>query len=730
MYKRFPCLLWLVFVVILSQSGSAELIGYWTLDENNGTIATDSSGYGNDGTINGAIWTSGKVGSALFFDGIDDYVLCAERVGNGPGDYPQELMPETFTVSCWTMLDNFAYFSSFVGNGIDTGDDECGFFFYNWGWEGQNEQDFGLAIRTETGMHYVETPNIYQTNTWYHLTATYDGTNATIYVDGSVSVGPTNVGGPIRWISSASNNYPERFAIGVWLDPGYDLWINGIIDEVGYWNHAMTEAEIKKLAGRTKASEPTPADGTLHHDTWVTLSWVPGAYAVSHDVYLGNNVDDVINGTGDTFRGNQTSTFYVAGFPGFAYPDGLVPGTTYYWRIDEVNDADPNSPWKGDVWSFLIPPKTAYNPDPADGAELLDPEALTLNWTAGFGAKLHTVYFGDNYDEVEQATGGASQGVTTYSPGPLEREKVYYWRVDEFDAAITYKGEVWSFTTSGAVGNPQPAYGATGIQLNATLSWTSADSAASHQLYFGTNKEAVRNANTGSPEYIGPRTLGAETFDSGLLEAGTTYYWRVDEIDGQGNTSKGPLWIFVTGAFLLIDDFESYTDNDVDGEAIWQTWIDGFGVADNGAQVGYLLPPYAEQSIVHSGSQSMPLLYTNEGSITNSEASLTLTALRDWTQASVTELSLWFRGTMDSAAESLYAALSNTTGSAAVVAYDDPGAAMVRSWTQWCMPLQAFTDQGINLTNVDKIAIGLGSIGGVSVGGVGTVYIDDIRLSR
>ena len=69
----------------------------------------------------------------MYFDGIDDYVLCAERVGTEPGVYPQELMPEVFTVSCWTKLDNFAYFSSFVGNGMDTGSDECGFFLYKIG---------------------------------------------------------------------------------------------------------------------------------------------------------------------------------------------------------------------------------------------------------------------------------------------------------------------------------------------------------------------------------------------------------------------------------------------------------------------------------------------------------------------------------------------------------------------------------------------------------------------
>jgi hypothetical protein len=243
--------------------------------------------------------------------------------------------------------------------------------------------------------------------------------------------------------------------------------------------------------------------------------------------------------------------------------------------------------------------------------------------------------------------------------------------------------------------------------------------------------EAVRNADMGTPEYKGSKTLGAERFDPGLLDADTSYYWRVDEVDQQGNVAKGPLWIFTTGAFLLIDDFEGYTDDDAAGEAIWQTWIDGFGIADNGAQVGSLVPPYAEQTIIHDGLQSMPLIYTNDAGVSNSEASMVLSALRDWTQVSVGELSLWFRGDSGNAAEPLYVAISNSAGSPAVVAYDDPSAAVVRSWTQWRISLQAFSDQGINLTNVDKIAIGLGSKAGVaSSGGSGTIYIDDIRLDQ
>ncbi len=213
------------------------------------------------------------------------------------------------------------------------------------------------------------------------------------------------------------------------------------------------------IGGPTKAYGPAPSNGAVITDTWVSLSWKPTGQAVSHDVYVGESLQDVDAGAANTFRGNQTLTsFFIGlGLPGDPYPAGLVPGTTYYWRIDEVNVADPNSPWKGDVWSFSIPSKKAYNPGPTDGAKYQD-RAVTLNWTAGLNAKLHYVYFGDNLDTVSNATtGGTPVGTTTYTPaGPLVKGKTYYWRVDEFDGAATQRGNVWSFTTLSdiAITNP------------------------------------------------------------------------------------------------------------------------------------------------------------------------------------------------------------------------------------------------------------------------------------
>jgi len=419
--------------------------------------------------------------------------------------------------------------------------------------------------------------------------------------------------------------------------------------------------------------------------------------------------------------------FMVVGFPGFAFPDGLVPGNTYYWRIDAI-DVE-GKIYRGVVWNFSVPPKTAYAPVPADAADSVDPD-VELSWTEGFGAKLHTVYFGNDYEEVNVAAGGIPQGTATYNPGPLGEKKVYYWRIDEFDGIGTFKGDVWTFTTPGAVGHPQPANGATGVAMDTTLSWTAANNAAAHQVYRGLDKDTVRSADTGSPEYRGPKALGDESYDPGLLELGSSYYWRVDEVYN-GNPVKGPVWTFMVGDFLLVEDFESYTDDDAAGQAIWQHWIDGFGIADNGAQVGYLMPPYAEQTSVHGGSQSMPLLYANETGVTNSEGVKTLTTPRDWTHAGVNELSLWFRGASGNSTAPLYVAISNSAGSPAVVAHEDSEAVTGGAWSEWRISLSAFADQGIDLGNVDQMAIGLGSKSGMaSAGGSGTMFIDDIRLYR
>jgi len=719
-----------VSVGIANADIQSDLISHWKMDDGSGTTARDSAGV-NDGTLKGdATWAEGWTVGAVLLDGDDDYVDC------GQGTAFNSVCRDVITLAAWVKVNDTdgPEWSGIIirgyGDQFGNVDPYDTFAMYYHG------PSLRMGFKTNsTSPEWVAAPNNSATTLfdgeWHHTASVYDGAEKVIYLDSEEIMRDPATGR----IGIGEGDGRILLGGGRDIDPMV-LELGGLIDDARIYNRALTQQEIvaimENIESYPYASGPNPPVGAIHPDTWVNLGWRAGDFAVSHNVYLGDDLDAVNNDdvTGDTFCGNQVLTYYVAGFPGFAYPDGLVPGTTYYWRIDEVNDADPNSPWKGEIWNFSVAPRTAYNPDPADGAEFVNTSVM-LSWTAGYGSKMHTVYFGDDFDQVRNATGGAPVGTATYNPGTLDAAKVYYWRVDEFDGVATYKGDVWTFTTPGAVGNPRPANGAADVQMNAILSWTPADFAASHEIYFGTDKEAVRSADTGSPEYKGPKALGDESYDPGLLETGAIYYWRVDEIDDQGNTMKGPIWSFTVGAFLLVDDFEGYTDNDAEDEAIWQTWIDGFGVANNGAQVGNLMPPYAEQRIVHSGTQSLPYAYDNSGPANVSEASADTANLaigQDWTAGDVTTFSLWFNGDSANAPETLYIALTGTNNATGLVNHDDADAALTDRWIQWSIPLAEFGNQGVDLARIKTITIGFGDKNNPQLGGTGSMYFDDIRL--
>jgi len=721
MSKKLIYLISLVLVpsLTLISTANAELVGWWKFDEGSGTTAYDFSGNGNDGTLEDAEamgWEVGINGMALRFEG-------GGYVNVGPD--PWSSITTQFTVAFWILGSDSQPLNGWCF-GAWGGEARLASCHLPWS-DGTVYFDSGIDWSTER-ISKPAAESEYK-GQWRHWTFVKNAETGEkkIYLDGVLwhsGTGFTDSTEGVTEFYIGAGRAAERYPY------------TGLIDDFRLYDHALSEAEI--LGAMTGEPWPyafgsVPKDGVYLEDTWVSMSWSPGDFAVSHDVYLGDNFDAVNEGAEGTFIGNQAETFIVAGFPGFPYPDGLVPGTTYYWRIDEVNDAESNSPWKGDVWSFMIPPKTAYIPDPADAAEQVDPDA-DLSWTGGFGSKLHTVYFGDSFDEVDSATGGLPQGNTTYTPGPLKLAKTYYWRVDEFDAIETYKGDVWSFTTQGAVGNPNPANGAVDVKQTQILSWSPGIYAASHELYFGTDKDAVKNADTGSPEYKGTRDLGAESYDPGMLLWDTTYYWRIDEVNNTNPDSPWPgiLWSFTTANFLIVDDFEDYDAGD---NQIWYAWKDGLGYGIPGTEPYYPgngtgsavgdenTPSYTEETIVHGGNQSMPVFYDNSV-LMYSEVEKTLTYPRDWTENGVSTLSIWFRGNSDNVAETLYVVLNGS----AVVTHDNPDAAQITRWTEWTIDLQAFADQGVNLSNVNTIGLGLGDRNNPQAGGSGTMYFDDIRL--
>jgi hypothetical protein len=125
----------------------------------------------------------------------------------------------------------------------------------------------------------------------------------------------------------------------------------------------------------------------------------------------------------------------------------------------------------------------------------------------------------------------------------------------------------------------------------------------------------------------------------------------------------------------------------------------------------------------HSGAQAMPLLYDNN--LKFSEVTATLVSPTDWTEQGVGNLSLWIRGDSSNNAERLYVAANG-----AEVYHENPDIALRTIWTEWVIPLQAFADQGVDLTNVNTLSIGLGDKNNVVAGGTGVMHIDDIRLYR
>ena len=696
----------LVLTLVLTNFAQADLIGYWRFDESSGTIAADNAGGDNDGTLIGddLVWTAGRAGGALSFPGLPNDA-CVE--------FPTTGMSATAgTVAMWGLLADPQPETDgryFFGHTTQPQFNNRIQIYMQEGTTPSTLLDIGLGDAHALDTDIMEMP----LEEWIHVALTWDLGRYFVYVNGEEVSNGTYTG-----LSDL-----ETFAnIGNDGSSGPYEAFGGLLDEVRLYDHALNADEIlaaMKSAAFPQASGPNPKEGALLLNTWANLEWRAGDFAVSHDIYIGDNFDDVNNGAEGTFVGNQDGTFIIAGFPGFPIPDGLVPGTTYYWRIDEVNEADPNSPWKGNIWSFAIAPKTAYDPEPADDAAsvALDVE---LSWTEGFGGKLHTVYFGDNFDDVNNATGGQAQGMATYTPGTLEMAKTYYWRVDEFDIVETHKGDVWSFTTEGAVESLDPANGAVDVTQTPVLTWVSGVFADTHEVYFGADEASLELKSSGN--------LGSESFEPGQLEWNTTYYWRVDEANNANADSPwtGPLWSFTTANFLIIDDMESYNDineGEPGSNRIYLAWVDGFdNPAINGSIVGHANPPFAEQTIVHGGLQSMPMSYDN--AVGKSEATLSLTSNRDWTVKGVSILTIWYRGSAGNAAETMYVALNDS----AVVTNDDPDAAKKNSWTQWNIDLTRFADQGVNLTNVNSITLGLGNRANPVAGGAGMMYFDDIRL--
>jgi len=290
--------------------------------------------------------------------------------------------------------------------------------------------------------------------------------------------------------------------------------------------------------------------------------------------------------------------------------------------------------------------------------------------------------------------------------------------------------------------NPQPANRSTpDIEKAAVLTWSAGEKAAQHDVYFGTDRTAVENADASDTTGIyRDRRSTTSYMPPDALEWGQTYYWRIDEYNADTTISTGRVWSFTIAEYLIVDDFEDY--NDYTPDRLWQTWLDGVGYNEpppgyagngTGSQVGNDSTPFTEQNTVHGDLQAMTFRYTNDGSTGKalySETERTWAVPQDWTRYAVKALSLWFYGDAANSAEPLYVGVQDSLGTRKDVPHENSNAVLLGGWQEWNVDLQGFANAGVNLTSVKKMYIGVGNRLAPQMGGTGRLYFDDIRLYK
>jgi len=533
----------------------------------------------------------------------------------------------------------------------------------------------------------------------------------------------------------------------------------------------LTICAVPRPFDPSQSHDPQPATEATDVPRDAVLSWAPGQFAATHDVYLGASLDDVNSAT----RANPLGVLVSQGQTAGTYDAGRLEfGQTYYWRVDEVNAAPDNTIIAGPIWSFTVEPlaypinnvtATASHADADAGPEntvngsgLDDQDQHSVNaqdmWLAspgegepvwlqyefdsvyklhemlvwnynvqfeivlGFGLKDVTIEYstdGANWStlgqvQLAQATAAATYTANTTVDLSGVAAKFVRLNVDSGYGLMGQFGlsEVRFLAIPVLASKPQPAAGAEGLDPATVLSWRAGREADAHDVYLSDNQQAVLGG-TALVDSIVQSSYDTSGLD---LALGTTYYWRIDEVNEAEAVGSwvGPVWSFSTNPYQTVEDFESYNDDD---NTIYDTWIDGW-VNETGSTVGYLEAPFAERSIVYGGRQAMPLFYDNT-TVANSEAERAFDTAQDWTRSGIATLLINVQGSEANTGGQLYAKINGVK-----VAYDgDASAVTTAAWTAWTIDLATL---GTNLANVTSLVIG------IEGGGSGVLYVDEIRL--
>ena len=618
---------------------------------------SDASGNGHDATASGG-------GEATFVTGFLGLAVDTREAAVDCGTWdPSDENTDAFSATCW------AYWLGLEGaaaqwQGVLAKRTNWGAGLSRW----QLELGDSSATAYLTNQPYGGPGSVtFTADEWQHIIISYDGSNAAIYKNGE------QVGGG-AWTLDNDTDAPLSIGMSQptngnnfngYIDEA-GFWNRGLsVDEVAEIYNGGAGQSI--TGPPTTATGPSPADGTVDVAQDTLLSWTASAFAVSHNVYFGTSRDDV-NGAG---VGDPRGVLVSEGQASSSFePESVLDfEQTYYWRVDEVNAAPDNTIFKGEVWSFTVEP-FAYpienvtatsngisgageGPDntvngsglDADGAHSI---AATDMWLASPGAdplwilyefdqvyKLHEMHvwnynvqfelvlgFGikdvtieysvDGSDwtvfgDVEFAQATAKAGYTGNTTINLEGAAAKFVRVN-INSGWGPMGQFGlsevSFSYKPVVARqPEPVDGQVDVGLNLLLDWRAGREVTVHEVYLSREREAVEMGAALVD------TVGESRYAADNLDLGTTYYWKINEVNEAAAPTlwEGAIWSFSTLELFLLEDFESYDDED---NRIYDTWLDGW-VNETGSTVGYLEAPFAEQRIVQSGRQSMPLQYDN-----------------------------------------------------------------------------------------------------------------------
>ena len=244
--------------------------------------------------------------------------------------------------------------------------------------------------------------------------------------------------------------------------------------------------------------------------------------------------------------------------------------------------------------------------------------------------------------------------------------------------------DVFSTSAGPAAVMPSPADGADDVLVDAAFNWIEASFATSRELWLG---------KAGAMEKVDPAPAGT-TYAPGNLELGQTYQWRIDQV-GPAGTVLGHVWTFTTAECLNADGFQSHA-SDAELQAAWPHNIPG------GFQYVFL----ATDS---QGNKSMQLDMQNQYEPYFTEATRTFDGPQDFSAFGVETMSLSFVGRDDNVEHPFYVKLQDAAGQSLKVEHPFTYACQSEIWRQWDIALEQFRAAGVDLTNVTKITVGLGS---------------------